>query len=393
MTEKLYYQSPYQKTFSAHVVRCTPVGQHYAVVLDRTAFYPEGGGQPCDTGVLDFINILDVQERDGEIVHTTDAPATPGSVVTGGINWDRRFRLMQQHTGEHLVSGIAHRLFQVDNVGFHMGEKFLTVDWNGRLDSLQLATVERLANEAVFRNLPVQAAFLSNEQLKAVVYRSKKELQGPVRIVTIPGYDVCACCGTHVAATGEVGPVKILTSQSYKGGTRITMACGAQAMDDYREKADGAAFLSGLLSAKPEEISQAAERLLHENTDLKRELSDRKAVIFELKAAALTETSKMVCLFENGLSADDMRRFATIVASKRGVTAAVLCGDDENGYRYAVASLRQDVRPLGKAMNAAFSGRGGGSAELVQGSVRGQAEGIREFFAQNPQKLHESQKG
>ncbi len=390
MTEKLYYQKPYQKTFSAHVVRCIPDGPHYAVILDRTAFYPEGGGQPCDTGVLNFVNVLDVQEKDGEIVHTTDAPFARGSAVTGGINWARRFRLMQQHTGEHLVSGIAHRLFQVDNVGFHMGEKFLTVDWNGRLDSSQLATVERLANEAVFRNLPVQAAFLSDEQLKAVAYRSKKELQGPVRIVTIPGCDVCACCGTHVAATGEIGPVKILTSQSYKGGTRITMACGEQAMEDYREKTDGAAFLSNLLSAKPEEIPQAAERLLCENADLKRELSERKTVIFELKTAALPETAETVCLFEEGLSADDMRRFATMVASKHGVTAAVLCGGDENGYRYAVASPREDdVRPLGKALNAAFSGRGGGSAELVQGSVRGRAEDIREFFARYPQKLHE----
>lgn len=380
MTEKLYYQNPYQKTFSARVVRCTPDEANYAVVLDRTAFYPEGGGQPSDTGVLNFVNVLEVRERGGEIVHTTDAPVPQGSVVTGGINWTRRFRLMQQHTGEHIVSGVANRLFHVDNVGFHMSEKFLTVDWNGRLDESQLATVERLANGAVFRNLPVHAAFLSDEQLKAVEYRSKKELQGPVRIVTIPGCDVCACCGTHVAATGEIGPIKLLSAQNYKGGTRITLACGTQAMEDYGEKQNSVAFLSNLLSAKPEEVSQGAERLLQENTDLKRELSDLKSAIFELRAASVPETAGKVCLFEDSLSADDMRRFATVVA-QRGVTAAVFCGGEESGYRYAVASSKEDVRLLGKKMNAAFSGRGGGSSELIQGSLHGRREDIKAFFA------------
>ena len=337
MTEKLYYLNPYQRTFSAHVVRCTPAGKNYAEVLDRTAFYPEGGGQPADTGVLNFVNVLDVQEKNGEIVHTADAPVAVGSAVIGGINWTRRFGLMQQHTGEHIVSGIAHRLFSVDNVGFHMGEKFLTVDWNGRLDSSQLSTVERLANEAVFRNLPVRAAFLPDEELKALEYRSKKELQGPVRIVTIPECDVCACCGTHVASTGEIGPIKLISAQNYKGGTRITMACGAQAMEDYGEKQNSVAFLSNLLSAKPEEVARAAERLSRENAELKRERSGLKASVFELKAAAIPATAGRVCLFEDG-------------------------------------------RPLGKKMNAAFSGRGGGSAELIQGSLRGRREDLEAFF-------------
>lgn len=381
MTEKLYYQNPYMKTFSGHVVGCVPAGTNYAVVLDRTAFYPEGGGQPSDTGVLNLVNVLEVREKDGEIIHLTDAPIRPGSRVTGGLNWARRFRLMQQHTGEHIVSGIANRLFHADNVGFHMSEKFLTVDWNVRLDDSQVDVVERLANDAVYRNLPVTASFVTEKELEATEYRSKKELLEPVRLVRIPGCDICACCGTHVASTGEIGAVKILTTQNYKGGTRITLVCGAQAMDDYSEKQNSVTVLSGLLSAKPEEVAPAAERLLRENAELKRELAELRTSVFELKASAIPKGQNAVCTFENSLSPDDLRRFAVVLAA-RGVTAAVFSGG-ESGYRYAVSSSKEDVRPLGKKLNETFSGRGGGSAELVQGSLRGREEDIREFFTRN----------
>ena len=380
MTEKLYYQNVYRKTFAARVLRCEPKDGKWLTVLDRTAFYPEGGGQPADTGVLNLVNVLDVHERGGEIVHTTDRPLPVGSVVTGGVNWARRFRLMQQHTGEHIVSGLANRLFGVDNVGFHMGEKALTVDWNGQLDENQLELVERLANEAVYRNLPVHAAFPSAEELRTLSYRSKKELTGAVRIVTIPGYDVCACCGTHVAFTGEIGAVKLLGSQNYKGGTRISMACGAQAMDDFSGKQKSVAAVSALFSAKPEEIAAAAEHLLRENADLKRQLSETRGRLLEGRAASVPENCGSVCMFEDGLSPDDLRRYALLLAQRCGGTAAALSGTDGN-YRYALANAREDVRPFGKRMNCAFSGRGGGSRELIQGSLKGERADIEQFFA------------
>lgn len=379
MTEKLYYQNTYLKTFAAHVLKCEPKGEHFQVVLDRTAFYPEGGGQPADLGVLNLVNVLDVHERGDEIVHTTDKPLPVGSVVMGGVDWSRRFHLMQQHSGEHIVSGIANRLFGVDNVGFHMGEKAMTVDWNGQLNEDQLALVERLANEAVYRNLPVRAEFPSCDQLGKMNYRSKKELTGTVRIVTIPGYDVCACCGTHVAFTGEIGAVKLLSWQNYKGGTRITMACGAQAMDDYREKQTSVAAVSALLSSKPEEIAQAAEHLLHEDAELKRRLSAVQGRLLELKAASIAGDSGNVCMFEEDLSPNDLRKYALLLAGKCGRTAAVFCGADGN-YRYALANTKEDVRPAGKALNAAFSGRGGGSKELVQGSLKGKKEELEDYF-------------
>lgn len=383
MTEKLYDCEAYRRTFAAHVVKCEPKDDKWLVVLDRTAFYPEGGGQPSDTGVLNLVNVLDVQEHGDEIVHTTDRPLPVGSAVTGGVNWTRRFRLMQQHTGEHIVSGVANRLFGVDNVGFHMSDKFLTVDWSGRLEEDQLRVVERLANEAVFRNVPVRAEYPSPEKLETIAYRSKKKLTGPVRIVTVEGYDVCACCGTHVARTGEIGAVKLLSWQNYKGGTRITMACGAQAMEDYGEKQDSVSAVSALLSAKPEEIASAAERLLKENADLKRRLSEARAVVLEQKTASIPENCGNVCVFEEDLAPDDLRRYALLLAKRCGGTAGAFSGE-EGSWRYALADAHADVRPFCKRMNAAFQGRGGGSAELAQGSLKGGREAIQDFFRETP---------
>lgn len=379
MTEKLYDGDAYRRTFAARVLKCEPKENCWLIVLDRTAFYPEGGGQPADAGVLNLVNVLDVQERGDEIVHTTDRPLPVGSAVTGGVNWARRFRLMQQHTGEHIVSGVAHRLFGVDNVGFHMSERFLTVDWNGRLEADQLRLIERLANGAVYRNVPVKTEYPSPEKLEALSYRSKKKLTGAVRIVTVEGYDVCACCGTHVARTGEIGAVKLLGSQNYKGGTRITMACGSQAMEDYGEKQENVSAVSALLSAKPEEIAAATERLLQENADLKRSLAEACSVVLEQKAAGFPENSGNLCVFDDGLSPDDLRRYVLLLAKRCGGTAGAFSGE-EGSWRYALACADGDVRPFCKRMNAAFQGRGGGSAELAQGSLKGGSEEIRSFF-------------
>lgn len=381
MTEKLYDKDAYRRIFSARVLKCEQKNGKWQVILDRTAFYPEGGGQPSDTGVLNLVNVLDVQEQGDEIVHTTEKPLPVGLTVMGGVNWTRRFRLMQQHTGEHIVSGIANRLFGVDNVGFHMSEKFMTVDWNGQLSESQLRVVENLANEAVYRNVPVRAEYPSKEKLQILSYRSKKQLTGAVRIVTVEGYDVCACCGTHVARTGEIGAVKLLGWQNYKGGTRITLACGAQAMEDYEEKLESVSAVSALLSAKPGEIAVAAERLLKENADLKRRLSEMCAAMLEQKAAQVPENCGNYCTLEQNLSPDDLRRYALLLAKKCGGTAGVFSGKD-NSYRYALAVSGGDVRSFCKKLNAAFGGRGGGSAELAQGSLNGEFTAIQKFFSE-----------
>ncbi len=379
MTEKIYYEDVTLRTFAAHVLSCEAKDGKYLITLDRTAFFPEGGGQLADIGVLGTVNVLDVKERGGVIFHTVDKPIPAGSPVMGGINWTRRFRHMQQHTGEHIVSGIANRLFGADNVGFHMGDEYLTVDWDVQLSMEQLKTVEQLANEAVYRNIPVSAEFPAPEQLAEICYRSKKELTGPVRIVTIPGYDVCACCGTHVPFTGEIGAIKLTGAQNYKGGTRIFLACGAQAMDDYVEKQQGVASVSSLLSAKPAEISQAVKRLLQENEELKRKLAAAHGTLLEMKVSSVPEGCGNVCAIENSFGSDDLRRYALSLSKRCGGTAAVFSGED-GIYRYAVSNFHSDVRPEGKALNKALSGRGGGSRELVQGSVKAVRSDIEKFF-------------
>ncbi len=379
MTEKLYDSDAYLRTFAAHVTGCREENGGFAVTLDRTAFYPEGGGQPADRGVLNLANVRDVREKGGTIVHRTDRPLPEGALVFGGVDWPLRFRRMQQHTGEHIVSGLAHRLFGAENVGFHMGEAFLTVDWDRPIPADGLALIERLANGAVYRNLPIRAEYPPPQELGRLRYRSKKALSGAVRIVTVPGYDVCACCGTHVARTGEIGAVKILGAQNYKGGTRISMACGAQAMEDYGERLRVTAELSELFSAKTEGIGKAAGRVLAENAELKRRLAALRGRMIEGKVAAVPEKCGSACLFEEGLPPEDLRRFALLLAARCAGTAAVFSSEDGR-YRYAAAAAGRDVRPFGRALNEAFGGRGGGSAELVQGSLRGDEAAVREFF-------------
>lgn len=379
-TEKLFYQNTYLRTFTAKVVGCEKQDKNYHIVLDRTAFYPEGGGQPADTGVINTVNVLDVHEKGGVIVHKTDKPLPVGAAVTCGINWPRRFSLMQQHSGEHIVSGIVHRFYKLDNVGFHMGAKAITVDFNGELGESDLSLVERLANEAVYRNIGIKTEYPSAEELEILNYRSKKELSGKVRIVTIPGYDVCACCGTHVARTGEIGVIKILSAQRYKGGTRVSMLCGGRAVADYAEKEKSVGAVSVLLSAKPEEIGQAVERVLEENAALKQQLTEIRNQMFEKRAESVQEGTKNLCLFEKDLAPNDLRTFCLLLCARCTGIAAVFSGDDTQGYKYAVGSANEDVRACGKEFNKAFNGRGGGSKELVQGTVKGSQKQICQFF-------------
>ena len=383
-TQKLYYENVYQRTFRAQVLSCEQVKDGWQVVLNRTAFYPEGGGQPGDCGVLNRANVLDTREKNGVLYHVTDAPLTVGQYVTGGINWPLRRSRMQEHTGEHILSGVLHRFFGVTNVGFHMGSACVTLDLDKPLDENQIALGERLANEAVFQDLPVQISYPNEQELAALDYRSKKELTGKVRIVTIPGYDVCACCGTHVAHTGEIGCIKVIGWAKYKGGVRISMLCGSRARVDYDERVAAMTTLSGLLSAKPEAVTGAVQHLLDEKAALQQKLDAVQNAMFTAQAeAAQPAANGLLWLFEEGLAPDALRRFALLLAPKCPRAAAVFSG--VNGrLQYALASEDGDVRPLAKAMNAALSGRGGGKPGLAQGSVQAARAEVETWFAAQP---------
>ena len=303
-TERLFDKDPYMTEFSATVLFWKQAEGAFFAALDKTAFFPEGGGQFCDLGTLYNADVLDVQEdENGVIWHKINKPLETGITVTGHIDWRRRFDFMQQHSGEHIFSGLAHTHFGAANVGFHLGLEVTTIDLDVPLNEKKVNMLEREANEAVYKNLPVEISYPSKAELAVLPYRSKKELSGRVRIVTVPGYDICACCGTHVARTGEIGIIKITSFQNYKGGTRLFMLCGGRAFADYQRKNADIQHVTTSLSIKPEELCQGVERLCNEITAHKIYESSVKRELFALKAKSLG-SGERVAVFEENLSSD-----------------------------------------------------------------------------------------
>lgn len=285
-TTRLFDQDAYLGEFEATVERSVCEGGMYRVLLDQTAFFPEGGGQPADEGTLDGIFVTDVQEIDGEIWHTVEAPLEPGKTVVGKLDFEKRFSNMQNHCGEHIVSGIVHRIYGFNNVGFHMGSDVITVDFDGVLTEEQLYDVEQEANEArASKCSGYDQLSVKGRAWKPLDYRSKKEIEGQVRIVTIEGYDSCACCGTHVAKTGEIRLIKILSAQKYKGGVRVTMLSGEKAYADYCLKHINTLGIARLLSVKPEEAGDAVVRLKQKNIEMKKEIKQLKKELYALQGA------------------------------------------------------------------------------------------------------------
>ena len=398
MTEKLFYSDSHLKEFTAEVVSCEKRNGRYEVELTKTAFFPEGGGQYADTGVLGQTAVCDVQERDGRIFHVLESAAEdisasfpPGRQVTGRINWEERFMKMQQHTGEHIVSGLIHARFGYNNVGFHLGSEDCTMDFNGNITKQELEEIEREANRAVWSNLPVKVLYPSEEELAAIEYRSKIEIEGQVRIVVIPGYDVCACCAPHVKYTGEIGMIKLTGVQRYKGGVRVTMLCGVRALFDYEEKQKQAQAVSAMLCARENETAEAVEHLRKECADLKQEINDKETRLIRCRADMVPEDERVVCIFTDEFAGESMRRLMNLVLDKDRDLCAVFSGTPEAGYRYVMGSRTADVRPLSKELNSAFDGRGGGRPEMVQGTVKGGEDEMREWILKKAgNKNHES---
>lgn len=379
-TKKLYYENVYIKEFTAKVIACQKAEKGYEVILDQTAFYPEGGGQPCDLGILNGADVWDVQEKDGVIFHYTDIELEIGSEVTGKIDWNRRFDLMQQHSGEHIVSGLVHEAYGYDNVGFHMSKDVITVDLSGVLSMDQLMEIEAKTNQKIWENSPVEIFYPQREELEQLPYRSKKELTGKVRLVRFPGADLCACCGTHVTHTGEIGAVKILTVENFHEGIRLTMICGKRVME-YLNMVDGQNHqISMQLSSKISETSAAVSRLQDENFRLKGQISH---IVNQLCVAEAQrwEGAGSVLLFHEGLEADQLRRMADAVMQKCGGRCVAFSKNEDESYKYAMGELNGDLRQFTKDMNMALNGRGGGKPFFVQGSVKASEEQIRQFFA------------
>ena len=389
-TKKLYDANPYQTAFHAAVLSCTPCASSsgrtgretplYDIILDQTVFFPEEGGQNADTGTINSCPVLDVQIKEGIIHHIVHMPFNPGMQIAGIIDWQPRYSNMQQHSGEHIMSGLIHSHFGYDNVGFHLGAKNVTLDFNGFLTDNQLEMIENLANEAVYKNIEITAVYPSKASLDAMEYRSKIELTGPVRIVAIPGYDICACCAPHVKRTGEIGMIKVTDAIKYKGGIRISIQCGSRALDDYRMKQRQIHTLSALLSAKQEAVADAAAKLKDDNFTLKGQIISLQNSLIEQKASAIPEGIENLCLIENHLEPSAHKKYVNLLTKKCSGICAVFSGNDTDGYRYIIASQSQDVRPLNNRLKTVLSAKGGGSGEMVQGSYSGLKESLFPIF-------------
>ncbi len=386
---ELFDREPYCREFTGKVLSCTQVDREtsgkkggsppeYQVVLDQTAFYPEGGGQPWDTGELGGASVVAVRKKEGQIVHYCTQSLEIGAEVPGNINWPRRFDLMQQHSGEHMFSGIAHRLYGCDNVGFHLGEESVTIDLNRELSGEQVARILAETNQYITENHPIQVSYPTADQLKTLDYRSKKELSGEVRIVSFPGADTCACCGIHVALSGEVRLAHVIAQQKFRDGVRIEQLFGGRALEYFAKMEQQNREISRLLSAKMGETATAVGRLLSERDSLKERVKDLEQQQIQGLVSAFSGKSSAILVVE-GLSGDGLRQLA--VALSEEVTGLSLClvPDGEGGVRYALASQQQDVREMGKALNQEFSGRGGGKPNLVQGSLTGRAQDVEDF--------------
>lgn len=378
-TRRLYYENVYIKEFDAEVLQCREGKNGYEIILDESAFYPEGGGQPCDTGSLGDAEVKDVQEKDGELIHYTDKALEEGAKVHGKINWERRFDLMQQHSGEHMVSGLVHEKYGYNNVGFHMGSDVITIDFSGVLDEEQLQEIEDRVNEKIWENAPVQITYPSGEELENIPYRSKKELTGQVRIVEFPGTDICACCGTHVTHTGEIGAVKFLSVVKFRQGVRVEMISGKRVIDYFSKIAKENSKVSVLLSAKPQETSKAVERLQKENFRLKGKIIDMEEEIFKAEAEKW-EGAGSVLIFKKNMEADSVRKLTDAVMQTCCGCCAVFSDNGDGTYKYAMGEKDGNLREFTKEMNQALNGRGGGKPFFVQGSVSASEEEIRKFF-------------
>ena len=377
-TRKLYYEDAYMQRFEATVLSCEEGKGGWLVVLDTTAFFPEEGGQSADTGTLGSVRVLDTKEKAGIITHYTDGPLSVGETVEGVIDWEERFRKMQTHTGEHIVSGIMHARYGFENVGFHLGESGCTFDFNGELTREQIDDIERAANAAIWANLPVTARFPDAAELAALPYRSKLDLTENVRIVTVEGIDICACCAPHVARTGEIGMIKLLNFMRHRGGIRIWCKCGSDALADYHARYNTSAAISALLNTPQDGIVPGVEKLLKQRDDIKADYALLKKQMLERQTAELIPTEGNILLFAREDDAG-MRILVNGGMEKCGGVCAVFSGED-GAWQFVMGSLTQDMRAFMKEHGPVLKARGGGQPQMVSGRSQATKAELEEFF-------------
>lgn len=381
ITTRLYEQDSYLKEFDVTVVACDKVSEEeYQIVLDATAFFPEGGGQGADKGEIEGKPVLDVQIKNGIIYHKVAVPFEVGAHIHGAIDWENRFSHMQQHSGEHIFSGLVNRYYGYNNVGFHLGSQMMTMDFDGVLESKDIARLEEDVNHAIRENVAIVVSYPTDEELATLSYRSKIEIEDQVRIVTVEGYDVCACCAPHVALTGAIGGLKVVNYQKYKGGTRVTALCGLRALHDYQMKQNQAEQISKMLSVPVEQVADGVARQQEEIAKLRQEIYRLTEELIDKELEGIAVGTENQWFFMAQLEAQAMRKIVNRALEKVAGYCGVFVGNDEDGYKYIIGTKDLDARAVAKTMQEHLGVRGGGNAQMVQGAAKAKKEEIIEII-------------
>ncbi len=378
-TERLYYSDSYIKEFRAFVLSCEKEGKGFKIVLDKTAFFPEGGGQKPDTGFIGDARVTDVQEVEDVIYHYVDKEISALTEYNCKLDWEQRFLRMQSHSGEHIVSGVVHSLFGYDNVGFHMEEDYVTVDFSGELTREQLDEVEEKTNRYIYDNIEIECFFPNEYEMENLDYRSKLDLKEGVRLVRIGEADLCACCAPHVKRTGEIGVVKILDFMRHRGGVRIVMKSGLKALLDYREKYKSVYDVSVMLSSKQHEIAPFVEKKIKENENLQRIFTTFKMQIAENDKDNISYIGDTALFITSFYDSDMMRELANFAMTQKEI-CVILSGNEEDGFSYVAGSLSFDLIKFAKNFNTVLNGRGGGRGTMIQGRVTATKKDILNYF-------------
>lgn len=379
MTEKLYDIDSHLKEFTATVIDSYEKADGYMTILDRTAFFPEGGGQPSDTGYINDARVYDVKIDNGVIYHYTSKQLQKGEKVLARLDFDRRFDFMQQHSAEHIVSGVAHKLYRCENVGFHLSDEIVTLDFDKPLTKEQIFEIEKLSNEAVFTNAKINAYYPPKAELETISYRSKKEIKEAVRIVEIEGVDACACCAPHVNYTGEIGLIKLLGTEKLRGGVRIELKAGRRAFLDYSEKYSGVLKISNALCVKQNEVYDAVEKLLAQMSDIKYELTGIKNKMLGQTLESFNSDVKCSALFLDEFGMKELQTAADTLYKKLGGIRAVLSAN-ESGFAFAVCGEKEALDKRFAEFRQSFSVKGGGRNGMVQGTVIATHEELEKFW-------------
>lgn len=370
MTKKLYYEDPYLTTFTASIIKKEP---EY-VIISETAFYPTGGGQPCDTGSLNGISVVNVEVIDGELRHFLAEPLDSQSIdVKGSINWLRRFDHMQQHAGQHILSAAFAELFQMQTVSFHLGKETATIDLDTtEVTAEQLKKAEELANQIILENRAIETKWVTEDELAQYKLRKATSIKEDIRLVIIPDFDYNACGGTHPSSTGQVGSIKILQTEKQKRHIRVEFVCGKRVLTQLDRKQNVLLNLISTLSSPEEKLVDAANNLLHTNKTLEKLLNEHKQELLKFEAKELLKQSIndiVAVTFENR-TIQDLQRLVRFLVEESPSSLCVLVSHNEEKLQIVAArgtNREESMKALLLQVLPLINGKGGGNDTLAQG--------------------------